>query len=267
MPLAKAQNLLKKVLPEKIFESLYNQACNAYDVYQSVKDNIYYNIPTVNIEDNIRRLILRSVSPHTMTSRVGLLATYDKVMQIEQEGLEGNIVECGVARGGCAAMMALIASNYGNKREVWLFDSFEGLPDQTVQDGIQKPIRHQDKTANDLAKGYCLGTITDVENLLYEKLRLDPLKVKTVEGWFQDTLPVSRTTIGKIALLRLDGDWYESTKCCLENLYDNVITGGWVIIDDYQLPGCEKAVDEFLLNQSSVFMSFDANGRAYWRKI
>ena len=89
-----------------------------------------------------------------------------------------------------------------------------------------------------------------------------------VKGWFQDTLPEYKGNVGKIALLRLDGDWYESTRCCLENLYGNVVAGGWVIADDYQLPGCRRAVDEFLADiRETVAMSFDANGRAYWRKL
>ncbi len=86
-----------------------------------------------------------------------------------------------------------------------------------------------------------------------------------IKGWLQDTLPM--TIIGDIAVLRLDGDWYESTKCCLENLYDNVVSGGSIIIDDYQLKGCKLAVHEFVLDRKvDVNMTFDANGRAYWRK-
>jgi len=71
--------------------------------------------------------------------------------------------------------------------------------------------------------------------------------VSLVKGWFQDTLPEYKDRMGAVALLRLDGDWYESTKCCLENLYDNVVPGGYVIIDDYgALTGCKEAVDDFL---------------------
>lgn len=65
-------------------------------------------------------------------------------------------------------------------------------------------------------------------------------------GWFQSTLPASRKELGRIAILRVDADWYESTRCCLEELYDQLVVGGYLIIDDYgHFPGCRKAVDEF----------------------
>ena len=80
---------------------------------------------------------------------------------------------------------------------------------------------------------------------------LDRNNIYMVKGWFHDTLPEYREKVGAIAVLRLDGDWYESTKCCLENLYDNAITGGYIIIDDYfTVPGCKKATDEFLKNRN-----------------
>jgi hypothetical protein len=88
-----------------------------------------------------------------------------------------------------------------------------------------------------------------------------------IKGWFNESLPLFKESIGDIAVLRLDGDWYESTKCCLDNLYDNVVNGGWVIIDDYQLAGCKQAVDEYITNHSlNINMTHDANGRAYWSK-
>ena len=71
-----------------------------------------------------------------------------------------------------------------------------------------------------------------------------------VKGWFQDTLPKYKDKIGAIAVLRVDADWYESTKCCLENLYDNVVTGGYIFVDDYGfVTGCKKATDNFLTNK------------------
>ncbi|MEW6558372.1 MAG: TylF/MycF/NovP-related O-methyltransferase, partial [Elusimicrobiota bacterium] len=67
------------------------------------------------------------------------------------------------------------------------------------------------------------------------------------KGWFQETLPKAKSRIENIAILRVDCDWYESVRCCLDNLYDNLITGGYLIIDDYgHWEGCKKAVDEFL---------------------
>ena len=149
-----------------------------------------------------------------------------------------------------------------------MFDSFEGMPKQSSLDGVQKTVRHKSKKASDLSEGYCLGTFEEVEELLFNKLSLDRAKVSMVKGWFQDSLPKSREKIGEIAVLRLDGDWYESTKCCLENLYGNVVPNGYVIIDDYQLVGCKQAVDEFLMNRQ-VQMTIEVDGtnrRGYWSK-
>jgi hypothetical protein len=209
---------------------------------------------------------VQKVLDHTMTSKLGVQCTYD-IAKFVTEKIDGAFVECGVARGGCAAVMALIAKDEGKNRKTWLFDSFEGLPSQTDKDGVQKPVRHKDRKSNDLAPGYCLGTYEEVEGWLFNELYLSRINVKMVKGWFNESLSLFRESIGDIAVLRLDGDWYESTKCCLDNLYDNVVKGGWVIIDDYQLPGCKQAVDEYITNHSlEVSMTYDANGRAYWAK-
>ena len=85
---------------------------------------------------------------------------------------------------------------------------------------------------------------------MFIKLQIDESKVHLVKGWFQDTLPIYKKKIGKISILRLDGDWYESTKVALDNLYDCVVSGGYVVIDDYYFwDGCKKAVDDFILER------------------
>ena len=78
-----------------------------------------------------------------------------------------------------------------------------------------------------------MGTIEQVSELLFDKLNLPKDKITLVKGWFQDTAPANKDKVGQIAILRLDGDWYESTKIPLENFYQNVSSGGCIIIDDY----------------------------------
>ena len=93
----------------------------------------------------------------------------------------------------------------------------------------------------------CVGPLEDAKKIFFEILKLNEKNVVIKKGWFRDTLPVSKNEIGKIAILRLDGDWYESTKVCLDNLYDKVASGGYIIIDDYgHWEGAKKATDEFL---------------------
>ena len=111
MPFSKAQAVLKKVLPEKAFDELYKVACNGFDVLQSVRDKIYYSYPIKDYDEWCRRRFCGLVAPYSMVSRAGLLGTYDAAMDVTRQGLEGAFVECGVARGGCSALMAIIARN------------------------------------------------------------------------------------------------------------------------------------------------------------
>lgn len=96
-----------------------------------------------------------------------------------------------------------------------------------------------------------------------------PDKVFYHKGWFQNTVPADKQNIKSIAILRLDGDWYDSTKVCIENLYDKVVPGGFVIFDDYGLyEGCKKAVDEFFESRKeSHFLNYTTRACRYFRKI
>ena len=119
-----------------------------------------------------------------------------------------------------------------------------------------------------LVKGSCLGTIEQVSELLFYKLNLPRNKINLIKGWFQDTIPAYRDKVGNIAILRLDGDWYESTKIPLENLYTNISPGGYVIIDDYATCfGSKKAVDEFIeKNSIDTYLRPDYRGGAWFKK-
>jgi hypothetical protein len=269
MPFAKTQKLLREILPQKTFDNLYNNACNLYDVYQRTKERVssvpYYLYFILSIQKNevIRIEIVQKVLNHTMVSKKGVELTYNIAYKALE--LDGCFVECGVARGGTSAVMAMIAKNEGKNRKMWMFDSYEGLPLQSDKDGIQKPIRHQNRTASDLAQGYCLGTFQEVDHWLFHHLELSRRNVFMIKGWFKDTLPQCKNKVGDIVVLRLDGDWYESTKTCLENLYDNVVKGGFIIIDDYHLQGCKLAVDEYIekLKEKPKMINDIRDGRCY----
>jgi hypothetical protein len=190
-----------------------------------------------------RARLVHRVMPYSLVGAAGLEATYDAVRATTAQG---SIVECGVAQGGCAALMCLAAPD----RKVFLFDSYEGLPDPTEKDYEQgKTGLH----ARDLKKGECLGTVEQVSSLLFDRFKLDRARVTLVKGWFQDTLAVTADQASPIAVLRIDADWYESVKCCLDALYDRVAPGGAIIIDDYgSCFGARKAVDEFLAARGIV---------------
>jgi hypothetical protein len=202
---------------------------------------------------------------YSLVGSSGLEATYDVVYSVEQRGVPGSIVECGVARGGSAALMGLVARRHGNRRELWLFDSYEGLPEPTAEDFAGgKTGTH----VRELPPGSCLGLQEEVAALLFDRLLLDREKIRLVKGWFENTVGPHVGRVGTIAVLRIDADWYESVKCCLDNFYDSVAPGGYVIIDDYSSCfGAKRAVDEFLAARDlRVEMTHDGRGGCHFRK-
>ena len=261
MPFARTQSLLKKTLPEPVFDWLYRVATAGYYARQKVADWWYYRQSSVIVN------AIKIVRPYTMVGRGGLVATFNVAQQVCKDNIAGCFVECGVARGGCSLLMQLASlSTTGRTRVEWLFDSFEGLPEPTTEDGVLRKPQGKDRRSWDLVKGYCLGTLEEVEDLLFNEFGFSRDKVHLVKGWFQDTLPQYKEQVGNIAVLRIDGDWYESTKCCLANLYEQVVDGGYVIIDDYALVGCRKAVDEFFAGKEYPDMVLDGRGGGWFRK-
>lgn len=157
--------------------------------------------------------------------------------------LPGCVVECGVWRGGVSAG---IADVLGSNREYFLFDSFEGLPRAKEIDG-KAAKRWQ---ANTTSPGYYDNCTASEEVAQRTMNRSAAAHFTLVKGWFEQTLP-KFVPPSPIALLRLDADWYESTRLCLERLYPYIADHGLVIIDDYgPWDGCARAVHEFLCRQS-----------------
>lgn len=176
---------------------------------------------------------------------------------IESRNIEGAFVETGTFTGGASAyaLRALSRLRGGfNYRQYWGFDSFEGMPFPTKEDGDHGSVWVTGKKFNelDVANGTLVGHETNKAD--YNQCReylcstgYPTKKINLVKGWFQDTLHVNAKEIGPIALLRLDGDFYESTKIVYDTLYEQVVKGGVVIIDDYGgFKGCKLATDELL---------------------
>lgn len=208
---------------------------------------------------NLRRTrAIYRVFPNTMLAFPRLRNAYDCMETVEREGLAGSVVECGVWAGGCVGLMASVNKRTPNRARVFhLFDSFEGLPQPSVHDtdvlqrfAEEYPELEPDQGdgASELVSiGICSAPLERVKELFFDELEIAPEQVRIHQGWFQDTLPAAKAEVGPIAVLRLDGDWHESTRVCLEQLYDQVVEGGFVIIDDYGcFSGCTKAVDEFM---------------------
>ena len=195
------------------------------------------SIPKKDFHTRKMKLIF-AVKPYTMLDYPRLSKLYEIASNLEKERIKGSFVEYGVWNGGSAGIIASVARHNKN-RHIWLFDSWEGLPEPTDYDFSYTRKRGE--------KGLALGSEEKVKELIFKKLKLNNNKVHLVKGWFKDTIPPHKKYIGKIALLHLDCDWYESVKFCLEETYDHVVKDGFIVIDDYgHWKGCKKAVDEFI---------------------
>jgi O-methyltransferase len=187
---------------------------------------------------------LARVRPYTMVSRESLVELGWQLGALLVDDVPGNIVECGVWRGGASFLMADLLRRAGvHDRKVWLCDSFEGLPAPAAIDGDAAQQYARD-TGSLQYYDNCRATLDDVRNSA-RTLGLSE-HVEFAKGWFESTLPEVRSRIGTIALLRIDADWYASVRCCLDTLYDSVADGGLIVFDDYYTyEGCAIAVHEF----------------------
>lgn len=174
----------------------------------------------------------------SLIAPVWLKALYGLVEYVERARIPGDIVECGVYRGGSAAILAHALQRHHTPRQLWLFDSFSGLPAPSAVDGPGAP---------DLT-GKLSADVASVRQLLRRTgVALDAVHI--VPGWFHETFPSA--ALHQIALLHIDADWYASIKLCLETFYDRLSPGGVVVLDDYlDWPGCKTALDEFLRARS-----------------
>lgn len=185
--------------------------------------------------------------------------TYELTKAIK---LDGAIVECGVAAGSNFAQMIKASKDSGINRKYYGFDSFQGIP-YGVKEDIEQPGlgKIEGMDGRMISSGI---TVHDKKGVVENLMKWNVLNpdVHLIEGWFQDTIPSN--DIEKIAVLRLDADLYESTKICLEHLYSKVQKGGLVIIDDYELAGCKKAVTDFIKRKKIKLQRFHYT--AYWYK-
>ncbi|ORB61086.1 TylF/MycF/NovP-related O-methyltransferase [Mycolicibacterium tusciae] len=196
----------------------------------------------------------------TMIGMQRLTSLQNCVETVLAEDVPGDLVECGVWRGGaCILMRAVLAAYEDKTRRVWVCDSFAGLPrPDTAKYKADKGLRL------DLFAGILGVPEADVK-ANFERYGLLDEQVRFLPGWFKDTLPDA--PIERIALLRLDGDLYESTIQTLDALYPRLSPGGFCIVDDYSIPACRQAVAEYRAKQriSAEIIDIDGTG-ALWRK-
>ena len=206
-----------------------------------------------------------TVRPYTMTSAERIVSLCNATDYISQNRIPGAIVECGVWRGGSimAALMRLSRASDTN-RDVYLYDTFSGLTEPSERDVAMdgRSAREMLGTADRSDDLWCVASLDEVKQNI-ARTGYPPERIHYVEGRVEETL---RTTVpGEIALLRLDTDWYESTKVELETLYPKLAIGGVLIIDDYGYwEGARGAVDEFIAAGRRKLLLSRIDGQDAW---
>jgi O-methyltransferase len=205
--------------------------------------------------------LYRRCAPYTMTSVERMYALWQVVRHVSRRRVQGAFVECGVWRGGSSMLAALtFAQEDDVGRQFYLYDTFEGMSEPTQADGVVARYEWERHRRGD-HNSWCYSPVDEVTaNMLSTGLSPDHLRL--VKGRVEDTL--SETVPERIALLRLDTDWYESTRHELERLYPLLQPGGVLIVDDYgDWEGARRAVDEYMASHrpSLFMMRVDPTGR------
>jgi O-methyltransferase len=203
--------------------------------------------------------ILREVDGLTMVAPERLYAFIEAVRHVSRQNLPGAIVECGVWRGGATIAAIRALQNLGeDARDIYLYDTFEGMCEPGEFDikysGESASIQFQEHRIDSHRSHWCRAELGDVQSAVlgtgYPQERIHFIK-----GKVEDTLPGK--TPDRIAVLRLDTDWYESTRCELEHLFPRLVSGGILLLDDYgHWQGARRAVDEYLAaHQIPMFLA------------
>lgn len=207
-----------------------------------------------------RALLFVAVRPYTMLPYLRLSKLAELADECNRQGIPGAFVQCGVWKGGSAAVLE--SSAVEGARSLWLLDSFSGCPDP----GPDDVSVHGEKGQAGVAAAkmeYVVGLLLD--------LGMNPIRddLWIVRGWFDKTIPFVSARVPRISLLHLDCDWYESTKVCMENLYPQVECGGFVFVDDlgYWL-GARKAIKEYfaLRGLEMPNLTWVDHTGAWWQK-
>lgn len=203
----------------------------------------------------------------TMLPVCRLDSLHNCVAEILRQDIPGDLIETGIWRGGATIFMRALLKAYGDERRVvWAADSFEGLPEPDAERFPKEAASYHHPIAQRHSKRLAV-TLEEVRSNFAAFGLLDE-RVRFLKGWFKDTLPYA--PIGRLALMRLDGDYYESTMHALTHLYDKLSVGGFVIIDDYgedAWTNCREAVDEFRKQRNILDPLIPVDSRCcLWRR-
>lgn len=192
---------------------------------------------------------LEDISQYAYSTKQTIYNTFHLVQEMIDKNIEGDFAECGVGAG--SQIMAMKVALGDSDKIIHAFDSFEGIPmageHDEYQPGIGYITHNKMKPISErlVSSGIASHSMESVQDL-FKKCDVSLTNVKFIKGWFQDIVPVYANEIKSLAMLRLDGDLYESNMVCMQNLYPKLSVGGVVIVDDQILYGARKAIEDYL---------------------
>lgn len=237
-------DLMKRILANTIYQDPGHFRIGAADTYRFKYRRTGRDCPSV---------------AHTAIGYSGLDNIQFCVENVIKNNVSGDLIETGVWRGGATIFMRAILKAHGiTDRTVWVADSFEGLPKPNES-------KYPQDSGCELYNCKALAVSLKEVRANFERYGLLDRQVRFLKGWFRDTLPGA--AISRLAVLRLDGDMYESTMDALVSLYSKLSVGGYVIIDDYALRACRSAVHDFREQFGIVnkMIKIDQT-RVYWQR-
>ncbi|WP_415320606.1 TylF/MycF/NovP-related O-methyltransferase [Candidatus Pelagibacter sp. Uisw_092] len=242
---------LKKIIHK--FFSLFNlkitkknYGLNDFPIVEATKDEIE---------------LLNTSSKYSMTSLPRRWALINAIKQVKNQNIEGDFVECGVWKGGNLIIYNNLNKKYQLQKNIFGYDTFSGMSEPTIHDNnflninAKKEWESNNNNSSNVNNSFnCYSSLEEVKkNILHATKNSSLENTKLILGKVEETLDINENLPQKISILRLDTDWYESTKKELEILYPKLVKGGILIIDDYgQWKGSKKAVDEYFKNENVI---------------
>jgi O-methyltransferase len=228
---------------------------------KKLQDSIVLSVNNSDIErDEVFLVLYEKVKNYTLVEIERCYALYKSVKYILDNNIKGDFVDCGVWKGGSCMLVAYMLKAAGvNDRKIYLYDTFEGMTKPGDNDGTFEKEEWERLKINEQTNNWCLSSIEEVKSNMLQT-GYPGTNIQFIKGKVEDTIPLIIPAL--IALLRLDTDWYESTKHELVHLYPLLASKGVLIIDDYGAwEGARKATDEYFAGQQILLNRIDYTGR------
>ena len=217
--------------------------------------------------NNYEKKLINKCLQYSMTNFERMWSLIQSFHHVRQESLVGDFVECGVWKGGNIILLKKLIEKFNMKKNIYGFDTFEGMVEPSFYD-----VNYNNKSAKKMFDehkkneiGFAMCSLDDVKRNIKKNTKTD--NIFLIKGKVEDTLKNKRKLPKKISILRLDTDFYESTKIELEILFPRLVKGGVLIVDDYGFwKGAKKAVDEYFCDYRQFMHYVDHSCRLLIKK-